>query len=518
MVKKLFILFPLILSCAGPPEVRKIEQWGRFELVLHGEPGANPFRDVRLEAYFTTPGGKEIRVDGFYDGDGAGGTQGDVFKVRFAPGEPGRWIYRIVSDWKALDAQKGEFDCVASGAQGPLVHDPAEPWYLKWSSGDYFFESGPNDPESFLARDFITQQQRLASIDYLAQAGCNILYFGMVNAGPGDGGAEMKVHPWVGGNIEPDFDYLCLDFMNRLEGVLDRMLERGIVLHLVFWLDDCYRFTEAITRQQEEMWFRYTVARFGCYPNLIWNLAEEYEECFDHTWCENRAALLKEIDPLDHPVTVHQLGKASFTLAGSENFDLTALQFNFTDPDSVNAAIVKVRDQLAAAGRPIPVSLIEWTQLTPEQAEQARKGIWAIATGGGTYQIFNNDGERGSADFARWEAHWRYAEILKTLMESLPLGKMAPDNSLLSRGFCLAAPGTVYLVYQPVGGEFTLELPAGSGAFHAYWIDPRTGEVSQGEKAGPGFARFSAPTNQDWALLVTARPRSFDRVKKFPGD
>jgi len=518
VIKRLLILFPLVFNCTAQPEVRQVGQWSRFELAFHAEPGENPFRDVRLEAWFTSPGGREIRVDGFYHGNGAGGTAGDVFKVRFAPGEQGRWRYRTVSNRKALDGRKGEFDCIPSGASGPLVRDPAEPWYLKFSSGDYFFESGPNDPESFLARDFITRRQRLEAVDYLARAGCNILYFGMVNAGPGDGGPEMKVHPWPGGNIAPDFDRLCLDFMHRLEGVLDRMLDRGMVFHLVFWLDDCHRFTEAITPEQEEMWFRYTVARFGCYPNLIWNLAEEYEECFDSTWCESRAALLKKLDPLDHPVTVHQLGKAGFDFAGSENFDLTALQFNSTDPDSLNAAIIKVRDQVASAGRPIPVSLIEWTRIGPEQAEQARRGIWAIAAGGGTYQIFNNDGGRGSADFARWEAHWRYAEILKTLMETLPLGKMAPDNSLLSRGFCLAAPESAYLVYQPAGAEFTLQLPAGSGSYHAYWIDPRTGEVSQGEKAGPGGAAFSTPTNEDWALLVTARPRSFDRVKKFAGN
>ncbi|HUU29730.1 MAG TPA: DUF5060 domain-containing protein, partial [archaeon] len=498
---RLLIISLLIFIAAGCgkalKEVQKVARWGRFELLLHENDWQNPFTGVRLEAVFTSPGGREIRVYGFYDGDGQGGVSGDVFKVRFSPGELGRWSYHTSSNKPVLDGLSGEFECTGSDARGPLSYDPGEPWYLKWASGELFFESGANDPECFLAKRFISQEERFAGIDYLAGAGCNILYMGMVNAGPGDGTPEMKVTPWLGGFDKPDFDMICLDFMNRLEGVLDRMLELDMVAHLVFYLDDCCAVSDSITPEQEEMLFRYTVARFGSYPNLIWNLAEEFEECFDTLWCENRAALLKKLDPLHHPVTVHQLSADSFTFAGSPNFDLTAIQYNTTDPDSLNAAVIKVRGQVKSAGRPVPVSFIEWTPIGPSQAEQARKGIWSIALAGGTYQIFNKE-DKGpmSADFARWAEHWRYAAILRGVMESLPLGRMAPDNSLVSRGFCLAGPANTYLVYQPEGGEFILELPAGDRSLSVSWIDPRTGEKKEAGKVQAGLNRFNTPTDE----------------------
>ncbi|GAG32029.1 unnamed protein product, partial [marine sediment metagenome] len=252
--------------------------------------------------------------------------------------------------------------------------------------------------------------------------------------------------------------------------MFDHMLERGIVIHLVFYLDDCREVSGAITPEQEELWFRYTVARFGAYPNLIWNLAEEFEEAFTIDWCESRAGWLKKYDPFPNPVTVHQLTADIFRPAGSPNFDLTAIQYN-ANADSLNRMVNKVRRQTAGAGRPIPVLVTEWTPIAPEDTVRCRMGIWAITLGGGVYQIFNNKrGETVTLDFSRWEEHWRYARILKGIMESLPFNRMGPVNNLVSSGYCLAEPGGPYLVYQPEPGSFTIDLTRVEGSFYAYRI------------------------------------------------
>ena len=215
------------------------------------------------------------------------------------------------------------------GGKGPLVYDPTKPWYLHWADGTLFFDAGANDPEQFLARGFASQTERYQALDYLKSAGVNSLYFGLVNDGPGDGGPESKVNPWLAENGKHIYDSICMDFMNRLEGVLDRMDSLGIVAQVVFYLDDCSEISDEISPSQEEMLFRYMCARFGSYNGFVWNLAEEYEEAFTDSWLKSRAALLHKYDQLGHPVTVHQLSGDVYAMAGEKDFDFAALQYNF---------------------------------------------------------------------------------------------------------------------------------------------------------------------------------------------
>ena len=59
------------------------------------------------------------------------------------------------------------------------------------------------------------------------------------------------------------------------------------------------------------------------------------------------------------------------------------------------------------------------------------------------------------------------------------LAKMVPQNTLSSTGYCLAAPGSEYLIYQPEDGIFTVNLQGFSEkVFSVEWFNPETGFVS----------------------------------------
>lgn len=53
----------------------------------------NPYdpRDIDVYAQFTTPSGKQIRINGFYDNY----RNADQWKVRFSPGETGEYTYQV---------------------------------------------------------------------------------------------------------------------------------------------------------------------------------------------------------------------------------------------------------------------------------------------------------------------------------------------------------------------------------------------------------------------------------------
>ena len=87
--------------------------WSTFELSLTGPTDGNPFLDVELRAIFRQ-GEREVRVNGFYDGDG-------VYKLRFLPDATGAWTWETRSNAPALDGLSGS---VEVGAAQPGQHGP----------------------------------------------------------------------------------------------------------------------------------------------------------------------------------------------------------------------------------------------------------------------------------------------------------------------------------------------------------------------------------------------------------
>ena len=92
----------------------EVEQWGIFELELHGSSEGNPYLDVELTAQFAY-NHRVIEVDGFYDGDG-------VYRIRFMPDTPGTWRYRTQSTLGSLNGIEGTLTCIppAPDNHGPV--------------------------------------------------------------------------------------------------------------------------------------------------------------------------------------------------------------------------------------------------------------------------------------------------------------------------------------------------------------------------------------------------------------
>ncbi len=119
------------------PETGAVPLWSRFETsVVNSNRYDNPFKNVELNATFTSPGGREVKFFGFYDGDGSGGQSGSIWKLRFMPDQVGPWRFHTeFSD--GSPGTDGTFDCVAAGARpGPLR---ANGRALRFANGREFF-------------------------------------------------------------------------------------------------------------------------------------------------------------------------------------------------------------------------------------------------------------------------------------------------------------------------------------------------------------------------------------------
>ncbi len=111
----------------------------------------------------------------------------------------------------------------------------------------------------------------------------------------------------------------------------------------------------------------------------------------------------------------------------------------------------------------------------------------------------------GKRDASRWKPIRNALGQTRRLAERIHLQAMVPHPELASTGFCLARPGTEYLVYQPQPRKtFSLKLKPGSYRFE--WIDPTDGNtVQHGDLKGvSGTTEFKPPLNGAAVLYLKA--------------
>ncbi|MBI4605989.1 MAG: DUF5060 domain-containing protein [Planctomycetes bacterium] len=496
----------------------RFAKWARVEVVLKGPDSRgrgtpNPFR-LKLDGAFVSPGGKTWRVPGFYDGDGAGGLDGSVWKLRFSADEAGRWTFETASPEDRLDGWTGSFVVIPQPEDAPgfwrwgrLEHaGTAEDRirYLKLRDGPYWLKAGCDDPESFLGRfqHYDTQAERAAAVDYLAERGINSLYMMVHNVG----GDEDDVWPWLGGTsaeaklhagADARFDVARLEEWRAL---FEHMQARGVVPYLVLEDDSAW------TGYDHERLYREVVARFGYLPALLFNIGEEHNENHPLEVGLERARRLEEIDPYGHPRGIHNVNRPLDAYADALQVDFTAIQTGSPGARRTreaalghNAIAIDWIRRCEARGRRVLMAGFD-----EGRPELDRSAWWSAYLGGGVWEAHVL--EPYDRPPAAWEPVWTELGGARALLESVPFWEMAPDNSLVKAGeaFCLARPGSAYALYLPSGGTVAVELAPGGTYEHAWWspANGRGGRFQDPGRVSGGEQRFTAPGPGDWALRI----------------
>jgi hypothetical protein len=106
----------------------------------------------------------------------------------------------------------------------------------------------------------------------------------------------------------------------------------------------------------------------------------------------------------------------------------------------------------------------------------------------------------------QWDPIRRAMGHTRMLADRMDLTAMAPHGRLASSAYCLANPGSEYVVYLPDGGSVTVDLSAGTGRLAVEWIDPGMGSVHPGDPVTGGAPReLTAPFEGDAVLYIRAR-------------
>ena len=541
----------------------------------------NPFLDYRLQVLFTSPGGTTYSVPGFYAGDGGGKGLGGIWRVRFSPDEAGRWSFRASFREGpriavSLDARQGK-PTAFDGCRGSFSvqgRDESAPGFLKWGrleyvgkhylkfrDGPYWLKGGCDSPEDFLAYKGFNDTPRathsydahikhwnpqdpdwnqgagrgiIGALNYLASEHVNSIYLMPMNIG-GDG---KNVWPYTGnidekGNRKNDNLHFSVRKLHQWQTVFDHAQRKGIFLHFVLNEAESANKRELDNGKlgvERKLFYRELVARFSHHLALQWNLCEEYNLQLDFGPENIRAfaRYINELDPYDHPITVHHAKDpvTSWTpFLGDELFSITSLQIGNRDIEPVVQTFRKLSRE---AARPIPIAVDEFTVTThgkpwlPEDDVEALRveKLWPAHLSGGQVEFILGDLLK-TEDFGKYENLWRYTWYARMFIEqNLPFWEMEPADHLLEGesvfkgktsthdGQVFAQAGRCYALYFPVAQETgTLDLRQCSGGFTARWYNPREG-VFQGAAltlSGGRHVSLGPPprdNSKDWAMLV----------------
>lgn len=154
------------------------------------------------------------------------------------------------------------------------------------------------------------------------------------------------------------------------------------------------------------------------------------------------------------------------------------------------------------------------TEGEPYDHDGVRQEVWTRATTGIHYLLHNDGRSPGimafdpnvGTDPADDDGRQYVGLAARFFNQSVhELDAMVPSDGLVSTGHCLAAPGQEYVVYLVGGGTVDVDLGSVTGALAVTWLDPRTGNTTDGGSVvGGTTASLTAPDANDWVLHLLA--------------
>ncbi len=496
-------------------DVVSISRWTPHDFSFAADMAiANPFA-TELSAVVVGPSGTTFVLPGFFVGNG-------TWKVRIAPTVEGEWSLTTKSDVDALNEKTAVFTCVENpdaNNHGLLRVDKTHPHHFAFEDGTCFFmQAYEYDWLWVLDAEKPNVPTVEASLDLLAEHGFNYVILNTYahdtrrrkgKTGPDDFG-PAPMFPWAGSNDSPDHACMNLDYWRHYDQVIDAILQRGMQAHIFIKV-----FNKAVAwpekdSLEEQLFSRWLIARYSTYPKIIWDSSKEAHNEKDLAYKQRWLKYIRETDPYDHLVTVHDDDVANDSGAYDELTDMRIDQHHESQKGANDhETILKQRNR-----RAWPVANVEsdfecglkglddktyGKAMTPEATT---KTLWNIAMAGGytgyyyTYTAWDVirplDKPTGYTYMKHFGDFWRGTEFWK----------LDPSDLLVNHGWCLAQPGKEYVVYQEQDQPFTLDIVGAGSTLSGEWFNAFTGQRTAAGEFENGTAKLSPPKEWPDAPLV----------------
>ncbi len=484
------ILLLLLAARATGDSTTRVERWGLWDMTLDGPANGNPCVEARLSATFER-GDRQIIVPGFWDGD--------KYRIRFSPPEEGEWRYVTGSNRPELDGRSGKLTVVAPAGAN---HGPVQIFKsscLRYADGSPYHQFGTTC-YAWTHQPDALQEQTLRT---LADAPFNKIRFCVFPKSYAYNTNEPSLFPFA---RRPDRTFDCdrpdPAYWRQFEGRILDLQKLGIEADLVLWHPyDRWGFSE-MTKEQDDRYLRYCIARLSAFRNVWWSLANEYDLMAPGAMKGHRGnktmqdwdrffQILASEDP-------HQRLRSIHNCRGFYDHTKPWVTHASLQTSDMNAGI-RFRAQF---GKPVIYDECKyegdvpqgWGNLTPREMTQR---FW-LGTLGGCY-VGHGETYRHPEDILWWSKggalHGKSAGRIQWLKDFM--AKAPPFHDLQPAGddkgrFLLAKPGEYYLLYALSKQPQALDL-AGDRPYKIDRIDPWEMTISPLGTARPGARDFAPP-------------------------
>lgn len=266
----------------------------------------------------------------------------------------------------------------------------------------------------------------------------------------------------------------------------------------------------------EQAYIRKVIDSVNDLDNVLYEVSNEAGAPYSNSWQANVVSFVKQYEatkPKQHPVgmTFQYAGGHDSTLYSS-GADWISPVARFTNGDGAKVIINDTDHSYY------------WTDLKRNGKDAQRSWVWKNFTLGNNVAFMDPylviwpgrnspsgltvDSHVGASPDSYWDVIRDAMGSTLTYANRMNLVVMTPQSNLSSTHYCLANPGSEYLVYQPSGGAFTVKLEAGTYQYE--WLNPSTNRISLSGtlSVSGGNHSLSPPFRGDAVLyLHTVTPR-----------
>jgi hypothetical protein len=542
---------------ASPPVIvppGAAQQWQKVEFVITNVPASvNPFdpEQVRLDATFTFPSGKQLMAPAFWSQDYrralAGGTENDTpvgaagWRLRFTPPEAGAYTLTLVTQTNHQTYGAPVVMQFAVSARTP----PARFGYVSIGANQQYFQTGDGRALPLNGEDVAWPSSR-GTYDY------DTWFAAMQKAGENFGRIWMSPFGFGLEDTAGALDHYALGPAWELDYVLQSAEQKGIYLQLTldfhgmfvtqpdywgsgnYWPQNPYNasnggpcatpnafFTNATAKAIYQKRLRYLIGRYGYSQNVLaWEFFNEIDNDYAFLNANDVAAWHKVMgDWMRTNDNCHHLLTTSLTYASShpELWNLPELDFCSEHSYLVTASPFTIASDaqtfLKTYHKPLMIGEFGtdwqgWNRANDPYLRGFREGLWTGALGGSAGASMawwwqNIDSENDYGDYAALTAilgrtSWGTGAWTNITLQNLFLNATGQRGAHESLVYMAAAQATFPTgatnASLPVQHAKTLtSIGWANGRFYAEWYDPQTAALVGESQSVAANGRLTLP-------------------------